>query len=55
MRFLTSFGMTIIVINRGGEKVRPPMAVAPSLPNISQKPCHSERSEESKMDKCYFA
>ena len=47
-----------------GEKVRPPLAAAPSLPNISQKPCHSEPclpkqqyrqgSEESKIAEKLF-
>jgi len=37
-----------------GEKVRPPEAVALFRPNTTQKLCHSERSEESKIAEKLF-
>ena len=37
-----------------GEKVRPQKAVALSRPNTTQKLCHSERSEESKIAEKLF-
>jgi len=48
-RFLTSFGMTSIFIKKRGVKWRAKLATSSLLVNSLE--CHSERSEESKLEK----